>query len=293
MQQTVHSDFPADGVSQGVSHLHLKIFALVVTQAAMCQPEQPERHQLGQLTVAAAHPGPLLPVLARQNPLRAGAAQGSSDHRPADQQAGGTLEGTVNTTIFEHTHPSFYNVNTLPTLLTFHHGLGLSMHLTRYTHTAEGDAGKLTECVLSCFLLLSFIACFILVVLLSVVSCSKFRLEFFFIPSFLPFVCPPLFSSFLSSLLPSSISSRQENPTATLEDLEKPGVDEEPQHVLLRYEDAYQYQNIFGPLVKLEADYDKKLKESQVNKNFQIHYFFFFPITLYFHDSVFVKSVND
>jgi hypothetical protein len=57
----------------------------------------------------------------------------------------------------------------------------------------------------------------------------------------------------------------QENPTATLEDLEKPGVDEEPQHVLLRYEDAYQYQNIFGPLVKLEADYDKKLKESQVS----------------------------
>ena len=56
----------------------------------------------------------------------------------------------------------------------------------------------------------------------------------------------------------------QDNPSATLEDLEKPGVDEEPQHVLLRYEDAYQYQNIFGPLVKLEADYDKKLKESQV-----------------------------
>lgn len=61
------------------------------------------------------------------------------------------------------------------------------------------------------------------------------------------------------------LSSRQENPSATLEDLEKPGVDEEPQHVLLRYEDAYQYQNIFGPLVKLEADYDKKLKESQVS----------------------------
>lgn len=60
------------------------------------------------------------------------------------------------------------------------------------------------------------------------------------------------------------VSGLQENPTATLEDLEKPGVDEEPQHVLLRYEDAYQYQNIFGPLVKLEADYDKKLKESQV-----------------------------
>lgn len=44
-------------------------------------------------------------------------------------------------------------------------------------------------------------------------------------------------------------------------------MDEEPQHVLLRYEDAYQYQNIFGPLVKLEADYDKKLKESQVSSS--------------------------
>ncbi len=60
------------------------------------------------------------------------------------------------------------------------------------------------------------------------------------------------------------LTESQDNPSATLEDLEKPGVDEEPQHVLLRYEDAYQYQNIFGPLVKLEADYDKKLKESQV-----------------------------
>lgn len=66
-------------------------------------------------------------------------------------------------------------------------------------------------------------------------------------------------------MLNSTSSLFQDNPTATLEDLEKPGVDEEPQHVLLRYEDAYQYQNIFGPLVKLEADYDKKLKESQVS----------------------------
>lgn len=56
----------------------------------------------------------------------------------------------------------------------------------------------------------------------------------------------------------------QDNPDSTLEDLEKPGVDEEPSAVLLRYEDAYQYQNIFGPLVNHEAEYDKKLKESQV-----------------------------
>jgi len=34
-----------------------------------------------------------------------------------------------------------------------------------------------------------------------------------------------------------------------------------------RYEDAYQYQNILGPLVKLEADYDKKIKEAQVYRH--------------------------
>ena len=55
------------------------------------------------------------------------------------------------------------------------------------------------------------------------------------------------------------------NPAASIEDLER-GVgvdgltlplDDEPSPVALRYEDAYQYQNVFGPLVKLEADYDK------------------------------------
>lgn len=58
------------------------------------------------------------------------------------------------------------------------------------------------------------------------------------------------------------------SPDAILSDLEKPGIDDEPQAVLLRYEDAYQYQNIFGPLVKLEADYDKKMKESLVTFQF-------------------------
>lgn len=64
----------------------------------------------------------------------------------------------------------------------------------------------------------------------------------------------------------------KENPDASLEDLEKPGVDEEPQAVLLRYEDAYQYQNIFGPLVKLEADYDRRLKESQTQGNITVRW---------------------
>jgi regulator of nonsense transcripts 1 len=64
----------------------------------------------------------------------------------------------------------------------------------------------------------------------------------------------------------------KDNADATFQDLEKPGVDEEPQQVLLRYEDGYQYQNIFGPLVKLEADYDKKLKESQTQENIEVRW---------------------
>ena len=36
---------------------------------------------------------------------------------------------------------------------------------------------------------------------------------------------------------------------------------------MLRYEDAYQYQNIFGPLVNMEAEYDKILKESQTQED--------------------------
>ena len=42
--------------------------------------------------------------------------------------------------------------------------------------------------------------------------------------------------------------------------------------LLNRYEDAYQYQNIFGPLVKFEADYDKKLKESQTQGNIEVRW---------------------
>jgi hypothetical protein len=34
--------------------------------------------------------------------------------------------------------------------------------------------------------------------------------------------------------------------------------------VPLIYEDAYQYQNIFSPLIKIEAEYDRAMKESQV-----------------------------
>ncbi|KAL8053501.1 hypothetical protein ABFS82_05G076500 [Erythranthe guttata] len=62
------------------------------------------------------------------------------------------------------------------------------------------------------------------------------------------------------------------NPDASLEDLEKPGVDDEPQPVALKYEDAYQYQNVFAPLIKLEADYDKMMKESQSKDSITIRW---------------------
>ncbi|CAH6719195.1 ATP-dependent helicase Nam7p [[Candida] jaroonii] len=39
---------------------------------------------------------------------------------------------------------------------------------------------------------------------------------------------------------------------------------------LMRYNDGYQYQASFGPLVKLESDYDKQLKEAQNLDNLQI-----------------------
>jgi len=64
----------------------------------------------------------------------------------------------------------------------------------------------------------------------------------------------------------------KDNNEATINDLDKPGVDEEPQIVLLRYEDGFQYQNVFGPLVKLEADYDKRLKESQTQENITVRW---------------------
>lgn len=64
----------------------------------------------------------------------------------------------------------------------------------------------------------------------------------------------------------------KENQDASFQDLEKPGIEDEPQHVLLRYDDGYQYQDIFKPLIGLEAEYDKKLKESQKHESVDIRW---------------------
>lgn len=64
----------------------------------------------------------------------------------------------------------------------------------------------------------------------------------------------------------------RDNPLATVEDLDRPGIDDEPIQVTPIYDDGYQYQNIFGPLVKMESDYDKKMKESQTQEGVMVRW---------------------
>ncbi len=65
----------------------------------------------------------------------------------------------------------------------------------------------------------------------------------------------------------------KDNANATVEDLERSdSVNDEPPQVLLKYDDSYHYQNIFGPLVKMELDYDKKLKEAQSEDNLVVRW---------------------
>lgn len=62
------------------------------------------------------------------------------------------------------------------------------------------------------------------------------------------------------------------DPNACIDDLNRPGVDEQASPVLLRYDDAYQYQKTFGPLVALEAEYDKKMKENLSTSNITVRW---------------------
>lgn len=50
------------------------------------------------------------------------------------------------------------------------------------------------------------------------------------------------------------------------------GIDEAIQQTLLRYEDGYQFQNIIAPLVKMEAEYDRKLKENHSQENLTVEW---------------------
>lgn len=42
--------------------------------------------------------------------------------------------------------------------------------------------------------------------------------------------------------------------------------------VELSYDDGYHYKNVLTPLIKLEADYDKELKESQSRDNISLRW---------------------
>ena len=65
----------------------------------------------------------------------------------------------------------------------------------------------------------------------------------------------------------------KDNPNADFDDLDrKAEEDEKLKECPLRYDDGYHYQNVFGPLVKLEADYDKRVKESQTQENIEVRW---------------------
>ena len=89
--------------------------------------------------------------------------------------------------------------------------------------------------------------------------------------AFLPWlVAPPSDAELLRArhLTASTIATLEErwkdNPDVNVVQLtESTTAEADPEPVMLRYEDAFQYQTIFGPLVKMESDYDKKLKEAQ------------------------------
>ncbi|PIA14905.1 ATP-dependent helicase NAM7 [Coemansia reversa NRRL 1564] len=59
---------------------------------------------------------------------------------------------------------------------------------------------------------------------------------------------------------------------ANIADADNPGAELDIQKVLLRYEDAYQYQTIFGPLVKIEADHDRRMKEAHTQDGITVRW---------------------
>jgi len=79
----------------------------------------------------------------------------------------------------------------------------------------------------------------------------------------------------------------KEKPYAGIKDLEVIQPEKAQQPVLLRYRDPKQYKEIFEPLIKLEADYDRQFKESQTQNNIRVRWersmhgkriaFFMFP----------------
>ena len=64
----------------------------------------------------------------------------------------------------------------------------------------------------------------------------------------------------------------KQKPDATAEELNEPTEEEDPPQVMLTYSDAYDYQDVFQPLVKLESEYDKAMKESQTKEGITVRW---------------------
>ena len=63
-------------------------------------------------------------------------------------------------------------------------------------------------------------------------------------------------------------------PTARYADLHRPDLveEEEMAPTVLVYEDGFHYQNILAPLVKIEADYDRQMKESLTEESISVRW---------------------
>ena len=61
-------------------------------------------------------------------------------------------------------------------------------------------------------------------------------------------------------------------PDATAEDLNQPTEEEDPPQVMLQYDDAYDYQSVYQPLVKLESEYDRAMKEAQTKEGISVRW---------------------
>mmetsp|Transcript_45348 Transcript_45348/g.109821 ORF Transcript_45348/g.109821 Transcript_45348/m.109821 type:complete len:1016 (+) Transcript_45348:315-3362(+) len=66
----------------------------------------------------------------------------------------------------------------------------------------------------------------------------------------------------------------KKEPEARFADLDRPEVaeDEEMAPTLLQYEDGFHYQNVLAPLVKIEADYDRQIKESLTEESISVRW---------------------
>ncbi|CAJ1951812.1 unnamed protein product [Cylindrotheca closterium] len=66
----------------------------------------------------------------------------------------------------------------------------------------------------------------------------------------------------------------KKEPDARFADLDRPEVadDEEMAPTLLQYEDGFHYQNVLAPLVKIEADYDRQIKESLTEESISVRW---------------------